>query len=174
MAARLKVYRTPLGFFDAVVAAPNQAAALKAFDVRENLFASGMASVTDDPVAVEAALARPGVVLRRPAGGGGAFRETPDLPEAPAAPPRPRTKPAAKAPPRPAPEPPDRSKLDAAEAALAGFEAAAAARCAVVAERRAALEAEARDLSARLDAERRRLQDRVARERESWRRAGGT
>jgi hypothetical protein len=79
MAAKLKVYAARIGFHDTVVAAPNQAAALAAWDVRENLFAQKAAAVAHDPKATKAALARPGVVLRRAAGSNEAFSEAPKL-----------------------------------------------------------------------------------------------
>ncbi|MBI1211286.1 MAG: hypothetical protein GC190_07480 [Alphaproteobacteria bacterium] len=58
---RLKVYTTRIGIHDWAVAVPSQKAALKAWDVRENLFASGAAKVVDDPAVVEAATKTPGV-----------------------------------------------------------------------------------------------------------------
>lgn len=73
---RLKVYAARLdGLHDYVVAAPNQAEALKAWDVHQNLFQEGLASVTDDPSAVKAATAKPGAVLRRRAQSKGAWAE---------------------------------------------------------------------------------------------------
>ncbi|HTK35816.1 MAG TPA: hypothetical protein VL358_11105 [Caulobacteraceae bacterium] len=81
MAARLKVYATRIGFHDTVVAAPNQAAALAAWDVHEDLFAQKAAAVADDPKATKAALAKPGVVLLRPAGSDEAFSEAPAAPK---------------------------------------------------------------------------------------------
>ncbi len=53
---RIKVFRTRIGFTDWVVATSSQQAALEAWDVRRNLFASGEASVTDDPAAIALAL----------------------------------------------------------------------------------------------------------------------
>lgn len=74
--ARLKVYAARLdGLHDYVVAAPNQGEALKAWDIHQNLFQEGLAEVTDEPSAVKAATARPGVVLRRPANGKGGWAE---------------------------------------------------------------------------------------------------
>ena len=71
---RLKVYASRLdGLNDYVVAAPNQKAALAAWDVRQDLFREGAASVTEEAEAVKAATAKPGVVLRRPATGKGRF-----------------------------------------------------------------------------------------------------
>jgi colicin import membrane protein len=78
----LKVFRAHLGFYDTVVAVPSQKAAAQAWGAGAREFAQGFARVTDDPRAVEAALAQPGVVLRRPAGSKGAFKAEPDAPEA--------------------------------------------------------------------------------------------
>jgi hypothetical protein len=58
---RFRVYKTHIGFHDWVVAAPNQKAALKAWDVRENLFAMGAAKAVEDEEAVELAMKRPGI-----------------------------------------------------------------------------------------------------------------
>jgi hypothetical protein len=71
---RLKVFQAHLGFYDTVVAAPSQKAALAAWGARGSEFAKGFASVTTDPAAVEQALAHPGKVLKRPVGGKGAYR----------------------------------------------------------------------------------------------------
>ena len=106
-ARKLKVYEAQFGFFDSVVAAPNQSAALKAWGAHQNLFASGDARVTKDEAAAKAALEHPEVPLRRPAGSQDAFQlESTGAPKLPAGKTR-ASRPAA-----------DRSKLDAAEAAL--------------------------------------------------------
>ncbi len=65
---RLKVFQAQLGFFETVVAVPSQAAALRAWQVHQNLFTDGQARATDDPQAAEAALAHPGVPLKRALG----------------------------------------------------------------------------------------------------------
>jgi hypothetical protein len=65
-APRLKVYRTAMGFDDALVAAPNQKAALQAWGTSTDLFAAGRAAVVDDPAEGAEALAHPGQVVRRP------------------------------------------------------------------------------------------------------------
>ncbi|OYX33078.1 MAG: hypothetical protein B7Y99_07795 [Caulobacterales bacterium 32-69-10] len=127
---KLKTYATRIGFHDAVVAAPNQKAALAAWDVRENLFAQGAAKVTDDAQAVEAATAAPGVVLRRAAGTTGPFTTAPGLPKAPEPKPRaakPDQQAKADKPPPPKPKP-DRKPLASAEKALAAFDRQAAQR----------------------------------------------
>lgn len=52
----IKVFRTQIGFQAWVVATSSQKAALEAWDISRNLFASGEASVTDDPKAIAAAM----------------------------------------------------------------------------------------------------------------------
>jgi hypothetical protein len=68
MAPRLKVFVTSDGLTDYVVAVSSKAKALAAWGVRQDVFKEGAAHQTDDPVLVKAATARPGEVLRRPAG----------------------------------------------------------------------------------------------------------
>ncbi|HEY3799419.1 MAG TPA: hypothetical protein VGL58_13795 [Caulobacteraceae bacterium] len=120
-ARRLKVFQAQFGFYDTVVAVPSQAAALRAWGVRQDLFASGEAKVATDGAAVKAALAHPGETLRRAVGSKDPFALQPgSLPKVPDALKKKATatSPAA---PKPAAErkpPADRSKLDAAEAAL--------------------------------------------------------
>src|SRR5438067_8896483 len=130
MPPRLKTFQAHLGFFDTVVAAPSQKAALEAWGSRQNLFHDGTASVATDPQAIKAALQKPGVVLKRLAGSDGEFVEQPPLSGN-----LPRThqkkraaaKPAKPATPEKPPKPvrttakpaPDRSKIEAAERALA-------------------------------------------------------
>ncbi len=111
---RLKVYAAAAGFSEAVVAAPSQKAALEAWGARDDYFAHGIARIVDDPETIEAALAQPGVILKRPVG------SAEDFVAAAKPPGKPRTSPAA-AKPRPKPRP-DRSGLDAAEAALEAAE----------------------------------------------------
>lgn len=166
---KLKVYATRIGFHDAVVAAPNQKAALAAWDVRENLFAQGAARVADDPATVKAALAHPGVVLRRGAGSSGSFSTAPGAPEVPKLA-RPKGAKSAKAAPEKAP---DRSGLDAAERALSDFETAAGERRAAIERRRRDLEAEARGLERELERKRRSLERDRERERAKYERQGG-
>ena len=117
--APLKVYRTPIGFHDAYVAASSQKAALKAWGSGHDLFGTGEAEVVTDSALTKEPLARPGEVIRR-------LRATaaeqiaslpdkveepaPDPPEASAAPrqkpePEPKPKPAPKPRPKPKPKP---------------------------------------------------------------------
>jgi hypothetical protein len=113
----LKVFQAQFGFYDTVVAAPSQAAALRAWGIRQNLFADGQATVIDDAQAVEAALAHPETPLRRAVGSRDRFLLEPTgLPTVPDAPKTARSN--AKPRPKPAKPPADRSQLDAAERAL--------------------------------------------------------
>jgi hypothetical protein len=118
---KLKVFQAQFGFYDTVVAAASQAAALRAWGTHQNLFASGEAKVTRDEAAVAAALEHPEVPLRRAVGSSDPFKLEPtSLPTVPDAPKRVPAKPAAqktKAEVSPAP-PADRRDLDKAEAVL--------------------------------------------------------
>jgi colicin import membrane protein len=67
MARKLKTYETSVGFYDLAVAAPSMKAALEAWGAGSNLFHQGIAKETDDPEVVAATMAKPGVVLKRPA-----------------------------------------------------------------------------------------------------------
>ncbi len=71
---RLKVFRAHLGFYDTIVAAPSQQAALAAWGAGRREFANGFAQVTSDPAAVASALSRPGQVLKRPFGSKGEYK----------------------------------------------------------------------------------------------------
>jgi len=61
----LKVFRTPIGFHDAYVAAPSQKAALEAWGAEGNLFAQGIAEQVTDPKLMKDALAKPGEIIRK-------------------------------------------------------------------------------------------------------------
>ncbi len=170
---RLKVFQAQFGFYDTVVAAPSQAAALQAWDTRQNLFADGQAWLADDAQAVRAALDHPGTPLRRAVGSTDPFGLEPaGLPNIPDAPRREAASPQAKAR-RPERPPADRSALDAAQAALRKFE-----------DRRKAEEADFRRRQAALDEERNAAQSAyveghkamaatVADARQAYRKAGG-
>jgi colicin import membrane protein len=81
VARKLKTYQTSLGFYDLAIAAPSMKAALEAWGAASNLFHQGFAKETDDPGVVAATMAKPGVVLKRPAGSKGRFAEHADLPD---------------------------------------------------------------------------------------------
>jgi hypothetical protein len=80
MARKLKTFQTSLGFFDLAIAAPSMKAALEAWGADSNLFHQGAAKESQDPDVVAATMAAPGVVLKRPVGSSGPFRENADLP----------------------------------------------------------------------------------------------
>lgn len=81
MPRKLKTYQTSLGFYDLAIAAPSMKFALEAWGAGSNLFHQGHAKETDEPDVVAATMAKPGVVLKRPAGSSGPFAEHADLPD---------------------------------------------------------------------------------------------
>ena len=182
---RLKVYTTRIGIHDWAVAVPNQKEALRAWDVRENLFASGAAQEVRDPAVVASALKTPGVPVtvpgakprlpaeaksnvvsldeRRPA-------RTAAKPKRPLAPAR---RPEAKRTPvehRRLPPPPDRAKLDAAEDELHEFDIELKARRKELARRKQDLERETESFETDADTRRRRLERQLERARAAFER----
>ncbi len=192
--ARLKVYASAQGFYDTVVAAPSQKAALEAWGTHQNLFGQGMASVVTDPETVKAALARPGEVLSRPAGSREPYKPSGQAaaPRPPKALPKPKlAKPKggrakaseskiAKAPPKakPAPKPPpkpkpDRAQLTAAQKALKEAKAARTRELAALERERKALDRRERATTRRLDAEIARLEKARDQAAQAFAKAGG-
>jgi colicin import membrane protein len=82
MPRKLKTYQTSQGFYDLAIAAPSMKAALKAWGTSRNLFHHGFAKESHDSEVVAAAMAKPGIVLKRPVGSDKPFREHADLPTA--------------------------------------------------------------------------------------------
>jgi len=117
---KLKVFQAQFGFYDTVVAAPSRAAALRAWDTHQDLFANGEAKIATDEAAIAAATAHPEIPLRRAVGSSDPFALQPtSLPQVPDAPKRAAAKPHVQAKPAaPAKPAADRTKLDAAEKAL--------------------------------------------------------
>ena len=161
--AKLKVYRTPIGFHDAYVAAASQKAALAAWGSDRDLFARGIAEVVTDPALTAEPLAQPGTVIKRSRGT--AAEQIAALPPTPAKArrradePEPETPPARKAAKRPSK--PDRSALADAEHALSEAEArqrsderALRAEEAALAKRRRAMERDHADEREALEARR--------------------
>ena len=72
---KIKVYTAPLGFYETAVAARSQKMALAHWGVTRDLFHEGTAKETHDPKAVEAAMRKVGLVVRRPIGSTGPFEE---------------------------------------------------------------------------------------------------
>ncbi|MFN3522557.1 MAG: hypothetical protein ACK4YQ_09930 [Phenylobacterium sp.] len=160
-ARKLKVFQAQFGFYDTVIAAPSRAAAMRAWGVRQNLFADGAARETSDAAAVAAASAHPGVVLKRPVGSKAPFELDPSgLPQLPDPPPGAKGPRRTRAKPDKPPPPPDRSDLDAAEAALHALD-----------ERRKSEEAKLEEEQAALDARRAAAQDAYVKARTSARAA---
>src|SRR5437868_300249 len=79
MARKLKTYQTSLGFFDQAIAAPSMKAALEAWGTKTNLFHQGVAKEVEDPDIIAATMRKPGVILKRPVGSNGLFKEHADL-----------------------------------------------------------------------------------------------
>ncbi|WP_420138894.1 hypothetical protein [Sphingomonas sp.] len=121
MARALKVYRTPIGFHDAYVAAPSQAAALKAWGTDHNLFARGVAELVTDAALTAAPLAEPGKVIKLLRGSAQEQMAAASGPDPGPAPGKQTMKPRKPPPPRPS-----RAALDEAEQALAAEEASQA------------------------------------------------
>lgn len=158
---KLKVYRTPIGFHDAYVAAPSQKAALEAWGSDANLFARGVAEQVTDPALMKEPLAQPGKVIRK-------LRGTAE--EQLAALPKSARGPGKKKPARPT-KPPSRAALEAAETALAEAEQRQRAEISALQAREAALARERRALEKRHDAERAKLAKARDRERSNYERA---
>lgn len=79
MPRKLKTFITNIGFFELALAAPSMKAALEAWGMGHNAFQQGFARETDDPKIVAATMANPGVVLRRPVGTKGEFKENAEM-----------------------------------------------------------------------------------------------
>jgi hypothetical protein len=157
-AGRLKVFQAQFGFHDTVLAVPSQAQALRVWGTRQNLFAEGQAKPAQDPDAIAAALAHPGVLLKRPAGSDAAFKaDSAALPRVPE-----RRK-------RPA----DRTKLTAAEAALRKLAAMRERQEAALRRRQEKLEAEIAKAQAAYDAARKAATAAVVAAQQAYRKAGG-
>src|SRR5205807_934805 len=77
---KLKTYQASVGFFDLAIAAPSMKAALEAWGSKSNLFHQGVAKESSDPKVIAAAMSKPGVILRRPVGSNGPFKEHAHLP----------------------------------------------------------------------------------------------
>jgi colicin import membrane protein len=82
MPRKLKTYQTSQGFYDLTIAAPSMKAALEAWGASSNLFHQGFAKESEDSKVIAAAMAKPGIVLRRPVGSDTAFSEHSGLPSA--------------------------------------------------------------------------------------------
>jgi hypothetical protein len=171
---RLKVFRTPIGFHDAYVAAPSQKAALEAWGADGNLFAQGIAEQVDDPKLIEEPLARPGEVIKRVRGSldehvaalGKKDRPSPRSPAASR--PLPRGEGERKKRPKPRPS---RDALDAAEEALEKAEKKQRKKLRAMDEEIQALERKRRELQRKHESERDDLAGKRDRARAAYERA---
>lgn len=158
MARKLKVFRTPIGFHDAYVAAPSRKAALAAWGADKDLFARGAAEEVTDPALMAEPLAHAGQVVRKVRGT--MAEHLAALPDDARPRSRPPDKAATAAVPRRKRKPrPSRATLDAAEQAIADAERRHEAARRALADREAALRAERRALEADHDRERHRLEE---------------
>ena len=142
--ANLKVYRTPIGFHDAYVAAPSQKAAMEAWGSDKGLFTRGEAELVTDPALTEEPLASPGKVIKRLRGT--AAEHIAALPhEKPGARSK-KAKPETRGEPARGPRP-SRDEMEAAEARLTAAERRHSDELKALAEREAELERERRALA---------------------------
>lgn len=168
---KLKVFAATMGFYDTIVAAPSQAAALRAWGTRQNIFKDGTARQTDDETMTQLALVQPGVVLRRPVGTNKPFgldAGVPHIPDLPRS--RRPAKPTAK---KAAPKKVDRSALNRAEAELSRLEDRRRSERDKFDARRRKLEAEEADAASRFEEVQARAQERIERARRAYVDAGG-
>lgn len=170
---KLKVFRMPIGFHDAYVAAPSQKAALEAWGTDVNLFAQGIAEQVTDPELMEEALAKPGEVIRKIRGS--AAEHVAELGKterkkaaAPAKDEKAAPKKAKPAKPRPKPS---RAELNAAEEALEQAEKKQRKALRKLDEKIQALEHERRELQRKQEAERDKLSNKWDRARSAYERA---
>ena len=168
---KLKVFRTPIGFHDAYVAAPSQKAALEAWGADSNLFAQGIAEQVDDPKLIAEPLANPGKVLKKVRGS--ADEHFAELERSPSR--KNATKTSedggkvvelkSKAKPRPKPS---RDELDAAEEALEKGAKKHRKELRKIDDKMQALERERRELQRRQEADRDKLTDKRDRARSAY------
>ncbi len=168
---QLKVFRMPIGFHDAYVAAPSQKAAAEAWGTDTSVFARKEAELVTEPELTKEPLSRPGEVIKRLRGTEAEQIAALGSSEGPSS--GKRAKPAK--PPKPKPRP-SRAALDEAERALAEAEALHQERLAEIAKREAALarertaaEARQRQERARLDARREKAEAAYQEAMRRWR-----
>ena len=169
---KLKVFRTPIGFHDAFVAAPSQKAALEAWGADGNLFAQGIAEQVDDPALMEEPLARPGEVIKRVRGSldehVAALGKAAPKPKPKTEPAQPVVKAKAKAKLKPKPS---RDALDAAEEALEKAEKKQRKKLRAMDEEIQALERKRRELQRKHETERDKLTEKRDRARSAYEKA---
>ena len=162
---RLKVFRTPIGFHDAYVAAPSQKAALEAWGSDSNLFAAGAAEQVTEPDLTEVPLARPGEVIKVLRGN--KAEQVAALEEAAA---KPAKRVWAARPAKPRPEKPSREAVDEAEAAVDELRRRQAKDLAAIDAELAKIERKRREVERRQRRELGELEERAERERSKYER----
>lgn len=158
MARKLKVFRTPIGFHDAYVAAPSKIAALKAWGTDKDLFARGGAELVTDPKLTKEPLESPGVVFKRSRGTAAeqiAALPNEDWPLAKNTPRAPAPQPARKIGPRP-----DRTALTEAEENIAQAHKRLSGETSVIDDKIAGLQRQRQSLIKKLGAEVAKLEKR--------------
>jgi hypothetical protein len=171
---KLKVFRTPIGFHDAFVAAPSQKAALEAWGADSNIFAQGIAEQVTDPQLMEEPLANPGKVIKRVRGSADEhFAELDRGSKKKAAKAKePKTGKIVQLKPRSKPKPkPSRAALDAAEAAIEKAEKTQRKKLREVEDEIRALERRRRELQRKNEAESDELSKKRKRARSAYERA---
>jgi len=168
---KLKVFRTPIGFHDAYVAAPSQKAALEAWGADGNLFTQGIAEEVNDPQSMVEPLANPGKVIKRVRGS--ADEHFAALDRTARAKSKPKVKEGKEGPkPKAKPKPrPSRDELDAAEHALEKAEKKQRKKLAELDEKVRELERKRRDLQRKHEKERDELAGNRDRARSAYERA---
>ena len=173
MARALKVYRTPIGFHDAYVAAPSQKAALEAWGADANLFARGSAEQVTDAELMREPLANPGKVIKRPRGS--EAEHLASLAKSPQLPGRAKSRPGKATPPNSPPKRassptprPSRGPLDRAEEALAQQEEEGRAALRKLEEKQAQLRKQIEQLRKQQQATYSQLASRVENERRKY------
>ena len=168
---KLKVFRTPIGFHDAYVAAPSQKAALEAWGSDANLFTRGAAEEVTEPKLTKAPLATPGEVIKVLRGTEAeqirALEKEAPKANKRAAPTR------AQAPPKPkkrGPRP-SRTRVERAEKALAAADDRNRAAVAKIKQQIESLERRRREIESEHRSERERLQERLEVAREEYAKA---
>jgi hypothetical protein len=169
---KLKVFRTPIGFHDAYVAAPSRKAALEAWGAESNIFAQGMAEEVTDPKLMEEPLSRPGEVIRRLRGSEDEHvaalgsEDRPSTRPAPASGRGGKTEKAKSRPPKPS-----RAELDAAEEAIDKADRKQRKAIGEIEQKMERLERERRELQRRHERQRDTLVEERDRARSAYERA---
>lgn len=164
---KLKVFRTPIGFHDAFVAAPSQKAALEAWGSDSNLFAQGAAEQVTEPALMKVPLENPGQVVK-------VLRGTKAEQLAALGKQKPSKRPSGKQPEilpaRRSPRP-SRTALDKAEAALDALKQRQARQAEALEKRRQEVEHRLRELRRRHERERDEVCERLEEEKAQFERA---